>query len=123
MSSKLVAKKRVTNQGLNAKAHYPQAGELSLFDLPVLIRRCIDTLKVRGIGRTQLKCILIVEGKLQLHIHYFNALDALGAEQFERGVDLRYGLYLRYRLPVCSEVDIVWVKLTGIWSHVKQGAL
>jgi hypothetical protein len=101
--------------------HYPKKAEISLFNLPTLLYRCLHTLKQNNIGYGQPEKVMIENQKVQVHIHYFPALDTLNAEQYERGVDLRDGLYVRYRLPVCAECDIVWVKLTGIWGgrHVK----
>jgi hypothetical protein len=99
--------------GIAPTAHYPQANELSLFDLPALIRRSIDTLKLFGIGRVTLKCILIVDGKLQLHIHYFHALDKVRAERVATGSD-GLGHYEVFQLEN-TDIDIVWTK---VWRNV-----
>lgn len=99
----------VARRKLDSCTHYPHAGELCLFDLPALIRRCIDALKAKGIGRVTLKCLLMVDGKLHLHIHYFRALDALCAEQIATGVD-GTGHYEVFELAT-TDIAIVWTKM------------
>ena len=84
--------------------------ELSLFDFPPLLRLCVDRLKQYHIGCCKPEKLLVVGRKVQVHIKYFPALDAIGAEQYERGVDLSLGSYLRYRLPICDDCEVVWVK-------------
>jgi hypothetical protein len=51
----------------------------------------------------------MVDGKLQLHIHYFHALDALCAEQIATGVD-GTGHYEVFELPETG-ITIVWTKM------------
>jgi hypothetical protein len=89
----------------------------SLFELPDLVRKCIDVLKDNGIGRVYPEKVTVLNGKLQVHIAYFRALDTVRAEEFNRGVDLKIGLYIQYRLPVCDQCEIVWTKKTGIWGR------
>ncbi len=108
-----VAKKRRLNQsqtkGLDS-THYPHHGELSLFDLPKLLRDCMDTLHDQGIGRAQFIYLMIGnDGRLQLHISYFAALLRLPAEVFKQGVDVN-GRYCCYRLFVNHAIDVVWIK-------------
>jgi hypothetical protein len=50
-----------------------------------------------------------VDGKLQLHIHYFHALDALCAEQIATGVD-GTGHYEVFELAT-TDIAIVWTKM------------
>lgn len=94
---------------LDSRGHYPQASELCLFDFPALIRGCINVLRANGIGRVYLKCLLINQGKWQLHIQYFHTLDHLNAEQFSTGYD-DTGHYACYRLFVNADIDVVWTK-------------
>lgn len=110
-------KDKATHQGGN----YPRKTEISLFDLPKLMYLAMDTLKKQyRIGRVLPQKIIINDGKVQLHIQYFNALDSIkSAELFNRGLGLNTGLYQQYRLAVSSECEIVWTKqITGLVRYV-----
>lgn len=99
-----------------AKRHYLKEGvELSLFDLPGLLRASMDKLRIHGIGRVHPYNLVIKEQKLLVFIHYFEALDKTGAVQYERGVD-KHGAYLCYRLKVCDDCSLVWIKRVLKWQ-------
>lgn len=100
-----------------ARKHYPKEGvDLSLFDLPGLLRASMDKLRSHGIGRVHPYHLVITDQhKLLVHIHYFEALDKTGAEGYERGVD-KQGAYINYRLTVNQDCDLVWVKRVLPWQ-------
>lgn len=104
---------RLVNQGLNSDTHYPNAGEISLFDMPALMRQCIDALKAKGMGRVELHHLVVVNGKLQLHIKYFRALDRIG-ERIGIGYDVQTGHYACFALPVNAVIEVVWTVRGGL---------
>ena len=106
-------KDKATHQG----GHYPKKSEISLFDLPKLMYLAMDTLKKQyRIGRVFPQKIIINDGKVQLHIQYFSALDNIkSAELFNRGLDLNTGLYQQYRLVISNECEVVWTKQITEW--------
>ena len=87
-----------------------RASSLTLFDVPKLARDCIDRLRRLGIGRVQFKSFTVINGRMQVHLVYFHALDSLNAEIDSRGCDALYGVFFHYRLVVNESCELVWVK-------------
>jgi len=92
---------------------------VSLYDMPRILRACIEAMRFWGIGRVAPRLIICLPGQAPIiEIRYFRALDAIEDAQWagsSRGHD---GSYDVYELDVGGLATLRWQKAQSIYSRL-----